>query len=262
MKIFLIVGKSFSGKDTFLNSLLEDKEFCKKNKLSKIVRTTTRLPREGEVEGKDYYFITEDQYETEYKDKQISQTVYETVYGKIRYIIDHSKLESDKNYITIDGPEMIQPLKELYDKNLYVIFLCPPNSTLFERFSNRVENSKYQNDKYKEIYRRFMNDLLKYGSYSNVYFSRVNSLINVGETVYIDYIKSYMETMCYYNMNENYSMTIISKNGIESFDSDYNAMYTQPLSMTVKGLISLKNSFIFINTEEKTIENNENNCIL
>ena len=51
-KIFYIMGKSSSGKDTIYSRLLQDSELG----LSRIVLYTTRPMREGETEGKEYHF--------------------------------------------------------------------------------------------------------------------------------------------------------------------------------------------------------------
>ena len=55
--IFMILGDSNSGKDTIVNAIM--KSFPR---IKKIIPYTTRPKRDYEVEGKDYYFITNDQF--------------------------------------------------------------------------------------------------------------------------------------------------------------------------------------------------------
>ncbi|MEG1726209.1 MAG: GTPase, partial [Anaerovoracaceae bacterium] len=56
-KVIAIVGKSGAGKDAILNAL------CDKYKgLNKIISTTTRPIREGEVEGVSYHYVTGDEF--------------------------------------------------------------------------------------------------------------------------------------------------------------------------------------------------------
>ena len=57
-KVVAICGKSAAGKDTFLQEILK----LNKGSFHEIVSCTTRPPREGEVHGKNYYFISEEQF--------------------------------------------------------------------------------------------------------------------------------------------------------------------------------------------------------
>ena len=54
-KIFYVMGKSASGKDTIYKRLLEMQPHLKQ-----VVLYTTRPIREGEKDGKEYYFTSED----------------------------------------------------------------------------------------------------------------------------------------------------------------------------------------------------------
>ena len=51
-KLIAIIGQSGSGKDTIFQNLLK-----MNHELHSTIQHTTRPPREGEVEGVDYYFI-------------------------------------------------------------------------------------------------------------------------------------------------------------------------------------------------------------
>ena len=54
-KCYVFIGPSGSGKTSIANALFELKE--------KIVTSTTRPPRKGETDQKDYYFLSEDKFE-------------------------------------------------------------------------------------------------------------------------------------------------------------------------------------------------------
>ena len=58
-RIFYVMGKSSVGKDTIYNMLVNDKEL----ELKTIVGYTTRPMREGEVNGREYFFVNEDELE-------------------------------------------------------------------------------------------------------------------------------------------------------------------------------------------------------
>ena len=58
MKIYYIMGKSSSGKDTIFKLLLEDKDL----NLKRLVPWTTRPIRFGESPGKDYNFVSNEKF--------------------------------------------------------------------------------------------------------------------------------------------------------------------------------------------------------
>ena len=79
--IFYITGKSASGKDSIYKALLEDKEL----RLNPMVLYTTRPMRDGEREGKEYYFVDENTYKKlEEENKVIECRTYNTVHGPWR----------------------------------------------------------------------------------------------------------------------------------------------------------------------------------
>ena len=53
-RIIAICGKSAAGKDTMLQGMLE----AMGDSVHEVISHTTRPPREGEVDGKNYYFIS------------------------------------------------------------------------------------------------------------------------------------------------------------------------------------------------------------
>jgi guanylate kinase len=77
-KIFCVIGKSSSGKDTIYESLLEDKSL----ELNRIIPYTTRPIRDGEEEGREYHFCTEDDVQKlDAAGKIVEMRQYHTVYG-------------------------------------------------------------------------------------------------------------------------------------------------------------------------------------
>ena len=58
-KLFVLMGKSATGKDTIYKEILKQKEI----KLQTITPYTTRPIREGEQEGVEYHFVSVEQYE-------------------------------------------------------------------------------------------------------------------------------------------------------------------------------------------------------
>lgn len=80
--LIIIAGGSGTGKTTVETLLSQDPNIVK------LVSTTTRLPREGEVNGKDYYFISKEEFDTELKKGRFLEHViydgnYYGVHGKV-----------------------------------------------------------------------------------------------------------------------------------------------------------------------------------
>ena len=65
-KIFIISGPSGAGEDSIINALKAQFE------IEKPITTTTREMRPGEVEGKNYYFLTKDEFEKGIKENKLN----------------------------------------------------------------------------------------------------------------------------------------------------------------------------------------------
>ena len=81
-KIFYIMGKSASGKDKIYSRLAGNKEL----NLKKLILYTTRPVRDGEENGKQYYFTDEkklQEFKTEGKSSKQELTIQYTVCGLI-----------------------------------------------------------------------------------------------------------------------------------------------------------------------------------
>ena len=80
-RIFYVMGRSASGKDTVYKKLLETFP-----ELRPLVTYTTRPMREGEKEGEEYHFSTEQDLENIRREgRLIEQRVYQTVHGPWTY---------------------------------------------------------------------------------------------------------------------------------------------------------------------------------
>ena len=81
-KIYCIVGKSSTGKDTIFKMLLQEKELH----LRTIVPYTTRPIRAGEQDGVEYYFCDDKKVEElEQEGRIIELRAYNTIYGVWKY---------------------------------------------------------------------------------------------------------------------------------------------------------------------------------
>lgn len=165
-KIFYITGKTSSGKDTIykrvLSEINKDKEV-----LNEIILCTTRPIRTGEQEGREYYFVTNEQKDEMLENNQIAELrTYNTVLGDWHYFTASSKIEEDKNYIGLNTIEGIKKLQEYYGKEKIVpINITLDITTLLERALSREKKQKnfdYKGEstekKVKEMIRRIAAD--------------------------------------------------------------------------------------------------------
>lgn len=124
MKLIL-VGKAASGKD-FLKKRLKDKGF----KIG--VSHTTRTPREGEVDGIDYYFVSQSEFESMIESKQFVEYMYFNGRAYGQTIEDFSNCD-----IMIMSKDGLDILPEEYRKQCIVIYLDIDRLTRIERLNNR-----------------------------------------------------------------------------------------------------------------------------
>ncbi len=155
-KIFCLMGKSSSGKDTLFKNLIKENELG----LLPVVSYTTRPMRTNEVEGREYHFITKEQLEG-YKatDKMIEHRVYETVHGPWHYAtIDDGQIDLEShNYLMIVTLEAYNNLVKYFGEKKVVPLYVEVEDGL--RLERAILREKQQvNPNYEEICRRFLAD--------------------------------------------------------------------------------------------------------
>ena len=109
-RIFYIMGKSSSGKDTIYSRLLHDGEL----ELFHILLYTTRPIRQGETDGREYHFVDQNRFR-QFKDegKVIEYRTYETVHGPWTYFTaDDGQVDlRTQNYLAIGTLESYENMK-------------------------------------------------------------------------------------------------------------------------------------------------------
>ena len=153
-KLFYIMGKSASGKDTIYQRLLRTPEFS----LERLVIYTTRPIRDGELDGREYHFVTEEDFQKlKAEGKIIEDRGYETVYGLWRYFTaDNMNLE-EKSYLGIGTLESYEKLKAYYgEEKIRPIYIEVEDGERLKRAIAREETQ--ETPKYEEMCRRFLAD--------------------------------------------------------------------------------------------------------
>ena len=154
-KLFYIMGKSSSGKDTIYKRLMEQMP-----QMKTIVPYTTRPIREGETDGVEYFFVDEDRLEElREAERVIEARSYNTKCGIWTYFTaDDGQIALDKyDYLVIGTLESCQALKEYFGEEYVVPIYIEVEDGL--RLSRALERERKQvSPQYAEMCRRFLAD--------------------------------------------------------------------------------------------------------
>ncbi len=154
-KIFYIMGKSSSGKDSFF------KEIRKRiPELKEIILYTTRPIREGETDGVEYHFVGEEELDRLDKEGRVIELrAYNTVHGVWKYFTaDDGQIDLEKyDYIVIGTLESYEAMRKYYGEEAVVPIYVEVEDGI--RLSRALEREKEQAyPKYAELCRRFLAD--------------------------------------------------------------------------------------------------------
>ena len=155
-KIFYVMGKSASGKDTIYKRLLEMQPHLKQ-----VVLYTTRPIRQGEKDGKEYYFTSEDRLkQLREEGKIIEERTYQSILGPWTYFtVDDGQIDvnSDDSYLMIGTLESYEKTRNYYGAGIMVpIYIEVEDGKRLLRALKREDKQK--EPKYAELCRRYLAD--------------------------------------------------------------------------------------------------------
>ena len=153
-KIFYLMGKSASGKDTIYKRVKEQMP-----ELKTIVIYTTRPIREGELNGREYHFVDDDKLkELQDAGKVIELREYNTVHGIWKYFTaDDGQFDGEDNYLAIGTLESYVQLRDYFgQERLVPIYVEVEDGLRLERALARERMQA--TPKYEEMCRRFLAD--------------------------------------------------------------------------------------------------------
>jgi guanylate kinase len=121
-KLIVLTGPSGVGKGTLLQSLLS-----RHPQLALSISTTTRQPRSGEVEGKDYYFVSRQQFETMINSDQLLEWAEYAgnYYGTPRSYVTQKLAEGQSVILEIEVVGA-RAIKKVFPDAL-LLFILPPS---------------------------------------------------------------------------------------------------------------------------------------
>ena len=155
-KIFCLIGKSASGKDSIYSRLLRNKEL----KLKPVIPYTTRPLRKGEKDGESYFFRSDEEArKMEEQGRIIELRAYDTIYGVWKYFtVNDGQISLDeKDYLVIGTLESYAEMRRYFGSEKVIgIYIEVEDGIRLERALKREQQQA--NPKYAEMCRRFLAD--------------------------------------------------------------------------------------------------------
>ena len=150
--LIVISGPSGAGKGTICKALLE-----KHDNIYISVSATTRSPREGEIEGVNYYFLTKEAFEEKVKGNGFIEyaNVHGNFYGTPKVNVEKMLEEGKDVILEIDIQGALQ-VKENFKEGVFIFILPPSMEELKKRIINRGSETEESlmtrfKNAYKEI---------------------------------------------------------------------------------------------------------------
>ncbi|NLT94991.1 MAG: guanylate kinase [Clostridia bacterium] len=129
--LIVLSGPSGAGKGTICKSLLKEID------IQYSISATTRKPRPGEVDGREYFFLTKEKFENMIEENGFLEwaRVYDNYYGTPRKFVEET-LSAGKDCILEIDPQGAQKVRENKPDGV-LIFIAPPS---MQELENRITN--------------------------------------------------------------------------------------------------------------------------
>jgi len=163
--LFVISAPSGAGKTTLCKALTDSLE-----NLRHSISYTTRKPRPGEIDGREYYFATEERFQDMVRAGDFAEwaRVHSNLYGTSRRVLDEMRTEGIDVILDIDTQGAKQ-IKEKYRESVFVFIMPPSLEILEERLRNRNSDDE---DEIRKRMRRARDEIKDYTVYDYIIVNR------------------------------------------------------------------------------------------
>lgn len=136
--LLVLSGPSGAGKGTICQKLRENR-----NDLSYSVSATTRAPRKGEVDGKDYFFLTIDRFKEMIANDEMLEyaEIYGNYYGTPRSYVMNI-LDQGRDVVLEIDPQGALQIKKRFPDAVFVFIVPPSLDELTKRIYKRGTDSE------------------------------------------------------------------------------------------------------------------------
>lgn len=176
-------GPSGVGKGTILQPLIKEKDL----KLCFSVSMTTRKPRAGEIDGKEYFFVSREKFEEAIKNNELLEHA-EFVGNYYGTPLNYVEQQRNKGYNVVLEIE-VEGAKQVLDKckDATSIFILPPS---IEELEKRIRGRKTEDE--ITIQKRLNKAKLELGEAKNYKYTIVNESIEDSQNKLREIIKKEM----------------------------------------------------------------------
>ncbi|MBQ0047295.1 MAG: guanylate kinase [Prevotellaceae bacterium] len=169
-KLIIISGPSGAGKGTILSAFKDNEDL----NLHFSISATTRDPRPGEVDGKDYFFLTADDFKQRVENGEFleHEDFHSASYGTLRSQVE-KQLDAGENVLFDIDVNGAMNIKKIYGKRALSIFIMPPSlevlrqrligrgTETMEKVELRLSRAEYEMSNAEKFDEIVMNDNLE-----------------------------------------------------------------------------------------------------
>ena len=177
--MFVLSSPSGVGKTTLAKKLAENN-----SQFAISISHTTRKPRPNEIDGKDYYFVTQEEFDALIKKNDFYEfaNIFDNNYGTHKETVIKLLSQGKDVLFDIDWQGTLQ-LKKITNLNIVCIFILPPNiNVLRDRLLNR---HKGQEELIEKRMNKFNEELSHWNQYNyvvtnddlNICYEKIKSII-------------------------------------------------------------------------------------
>jgi len=163
--VFVVSAPSGAGKTTLCKAITDSL-----GNLRHSISYTTRRPRPGEKDGRDYFFVTEEKFRGMVQAGDFAEwaEVHSNLYGTSRQALDHIVSKGIDVILDIDTQGAKQ-IRKTYEKAMFLFILPPSLAVLEERLRNRRSDD---GEEIKKRMQRAHEEIREYAMYDYIIINR------------------------------------------------------------------------------------------
>jgi len=164
-ELFVVTGPPGAGKTTLCRAITESTE-----NLTHSVSYTTRQPRPGEVDGRDYYFVSEERFLQMVAAGDFAEhaRVHANLYGTSRRVLDEMVADGIDVILDIDTQGARQ-IRSSYPTAVFIFIMPPSLAILEERLRNRKSDRE---EDIRNRMKRAVDEIREYSLYDYIIVNR------------------------------------------------------------------------------------------